>query len=72
MDPYALKSAHERNLDTYRQALAGAADAEVEMLTRLVEMELALVAEAADLIVQLEHLRAEQTARTRQRPVAVR
>lgn len=72
MDPYALRSNHERNLDTYRQALAGAADAEVELLTRLVEMELALVAETGDLIVQLEHLRAEQVDRVAERPAAVR
>ena len=72
MNPYALKSLHTRNLDTYTLAFDGAVDAEVAMLARLVEMELTLVAEADDLILQLQQLRAEQHACSAESPVDVR
>lgn len=72
MNPYALKSVHTWNLDTYMLALAAAADEEVAVLVRLIEMELALVAEADDLILQIQRLRAEQRACAADHAVTVR
>lgn len=68
MNPYTVSCVHTGNIRMYHRALTGTdAAANADMLTRLVQMEVSLVAEADDLISALADLQRERRKLGRRR-----